>query len=70
MAKPLIQFLAETSGDCCIYNFLQRYRGMKNKDMAAKLGVSLRLVVKERGIMKDGGYACRHRENCKCQKPK
>jgi hypothetical protein len=65
VAKPLIQFLSETSGKCCIWHFLDEYKHLLNKELAARLGVSLRLVVTERQVLKNGGYACRRKEGCK-----
>lgn len=64
MPKPLIQFLTETSGVCCIWKFLTRYEALTNKELAAKLGVSLRLVIMERQILKNGGYNCRKKKDC------
>lgn len=65
MSKPLIQFLAETSKECCIRHFLDKYSHLNNKQLADKLGVSLRLVVMERQILKNGGYNCQKKKDCK-----
>lgn len=70
MAKPLIQFLSETSGFCCQYAFLTqaKYARLTDKQLAQKLGVSARTVCSTRSMMKDGGISCRNYENCKLRK--
>jgi len=67
MGKPLVQVLAETSGDCCVWYFLQRpeYKGMTNEQLAARLGIGRTAIVNARSMLKDGGYDCRHRKECK-----
>lgn len=66
MAKPLIQFLSETSGFCCQWRFLtqEKYLKLTNKKLARVLGVSERTVSETRSMMHDGGIACRNYSNC------
>lgn len=63
--KTLLAFLTETSGCCCIRAFLDQYSHLTNKALSEKLGISLRLVVTERQILKNGGYNCRKAKGCK-----
>lgn len=72
MAKPLIQFLSETSGACCQWFFLSQpaYRGKTNKELAAILGVSERTVSEARSMLNNGAFACRRKKDCQKEKLK
>lgn len=69
MAKPLIQFLSETSGFCCQWAFLTqpRFKNLTIPELSKKLGVSQRTISETRAMMRDGGIACMHREGCRKQ---
>lgn len=72
MAKPLIQFLSESSGFCCQWAFLTqpKYAAMTNKELARHLGVGERTVAETRSMLNNGAFGCLHRPGCKEQEKK
>lgn len=70
MAKPLIQFLSETSGACCQWQFLQQFNGLTLKATAKKLGVSERTISEARSMVANGALRCRRAKGCACDKKK
>lgn len=65
MPKPiLIKFLAETSGYCCQWAFVEANRAKTRKDWASELGVSESTVKESRAQARDGILQCKQCDGC------
>lgn len=62
--KALIPFLAQTSGYCCTYAFVQANRHKTRAAWAVELGVSDSTVQESRAMVRDSIITCSKENGC------
>ena len=67
-SNDLMTFLAETSGCCCLYSFLQQNKAKTTTEWAEELGVGVQLVRQHRKLMREKITRCRGLDKKVCAK--